>query len=148
LLSSSLIFPVITPYLSSSPPLLTHHLTHYTLHVCLCQKVTICPSSVATFCHPLACFMISQGPPTWTASAHLASSRSRWIQPKEGTCRSLAGRKTKRAGFVFPTSFLPAWPYIFSRHSLSYDFSYWMLPQTTSAHSRNSSVLAPTGCEV
>ena len=112
MLSSSLIFPVITPYLSSSPPLLTHHLTHYTLHVCLCQKVTICPSSVATFCHPLACFMISQGPPTWTASAHLASSRSRWIQPKEGTCRSLAGRKTKMAGFVFPTSFLPAWPFL------------------------------------
>ena len=59
------------------------------------------------FCHPLACFMISQGPPMWTASAYLAPSPSR-IQPKESTCRSLAGRKTKMAGCVFPTSCLPA----------------------------------------
>ena len=95
------------------------------------------------FCHPLACFMISQGPPMWTASAYLAPSPSR-IQPKESTCRSLAGRKTKMAGCVFPTSCLPAWPHIFSRCSLSCDFSCWMLPQTTS-HSRNSSVLAAPG---
>lgn len=150
MLHSNLIFPGYYPIPLLKFSTFTYSLPH-TLHigpVCLCWKVTIFPYSVAILCHSLACFMTSQGPPMWTASAYLASSPSRWIQPKEGTCRSLAGRKTKMVAYVFPTSFLPAWPHIFSRCSLSYDFSCWMLPQTTSAHSRNSSVLPPTGSEV
>lgn len=88
-----------------------------------------------TFCHSLCLFYGSHRPtPRGLRPAHLAPSPSRTSQRKAPAGDWQVGRRRWWQDVSFP---LPACSQvgsrIFSRCSLSCDFSCWMLPQTTSS---------------